>query len=84
MVGVGTSQIVLADWKLKFCSMLGWDANSWGYSYQGRLQHNKLTRKYGLGFERGSLVGVHLDMCNGTLEYYVNRKPLGKCFCPKH
>lgn len=80
MVGVGTCQVVPADWKLRFCSMLGWDAHSWGYSYKGRIQHNKMSRKYGLRFDLGSLIGIHLDMCAGTLEYYLNRKPLGKSY----
>lgn len=78
MVGVGTSKIVLSDWKFRFCSMLGIDSQSWGYSYHGNIQHNQLVRKYGSQFGLGSIVGVHLDMCNGTLEYYVNRKPMGK------
>ncbi|XP_018561214.1 SPRY domain-containing SOCS box protein 3 isoform X2 [Anoplophora glabripennis] len=80
MVGVGTSKIVLSDWKFRFCSMLGIDSQSWGYSYHGNIQHNQLVRKYASQFGLGSIVGVHLDMCNGTLEYYVNRKPMGIAF----
>ncbi|KAG5890770.1 hypothetical protein JTB14_016507 [Gonioctena quinquepunctata] len=41
MVGVGTSKIELSDWKFRFCSMLGIDSQSWGYSYHGNIQHNK-------------------------------------------
>ncbi|KAJ8959069.1 hypothetical protein NQ318_022325 [Aromia moschata] len=80
MVGIGTSKIVVSDWSYRFCSMLGIDSQSWGYSYHGKIQHNKFVRKYGSQFGQGSIVGVHLDMCSGTLEYYVNRKPLGIAF----
>ncbi|CAG9812422.1 unnamed protein product [Phaedon cochleariae] len=80
MVGVGTSKIDLSDWKFRFCSMLGIDSQSWGYSYHGNIQHNKLVRKYGSQFGLGSIVGLHLDMCKGTLEYHVNRKPMGIAF----
>lgn len=80
MVGVGTSKVVPAEWKLRFCSMLGFDGESWGYSYMGKIQHGKLSCNYGSRFSVGSLIGVHLDMCAGTLEYYLNRKPLGVAF----
>ncbi|KAF5270617.1 hypothetical protein FQA39_LY01355 [Lamprigera yunnana] len=80
MIGVGTSSMRLSDWKLHFCSVLGGNEDSWGYSYTGRIQHNQLSYSYGSTFTIGSLVGVHLDMCNGTLEYYLNRRPLGIAF----
>lgn len=78
MIGVGTSKVILEDWQFKFCSLLGIDSESWGYSYHGSIQHNKLRRKYGIPFGLGSIIGVHLDMCNGTLEYFLNRISLGK------
>ncbi|KAF5272613.1 hypothetical protein FQR65_LT17313 [Abscondita terminalis] len=80
MIGVGTSNLTMSDWKLKFCSMLGYNMESWGYSYTGKIQHNKLKCSYGPHFSIGSLIGVYLNMCNGTLEYYLNRKPLGIAF----
>ncbi|EFA08917.1 SPRY domain-containing SOCS box protein 3 [Tribolium castaneum] len=80
MVGVGTSEITLADWRYRFFSLLGFDKESWGYSYNGLVQHDNVTRCYGSKFGLGSLIGVHLDMYNGTLEYYFNRKPLGVAF----
>ncbi|KAK9887998.1 hypothetical protein WA026_000285 [Henosepilachna vigintioctopunctata] len=78
MVGVGTDKI--SNCTYSFCSMLGIDDHSYGYSYNGIIQHNKLTRKYGKRFSIGCLVGVHLDMYSGKLEYYLNRKPLGIAF----
>ncbi|CAG9857061.1 unnamed protein product [Phyllotreta striolata] len=80
MVGVGTPNVDLHRCKLKFCSLLGLDSESWGYSYHGNVQHKGLTHLYGDKFGIGSIVGVHLDMCRGTLEYYLNRKPLGIAF----
>ncbi|KAJ8983988.1 hypothetical protein NQ317_008693 [Molorchus minor] len=80
MVGVGTSRIPSSNWTFRFCSMLGIDSHSWGYSYHGMIQHDKLIKRYGTQFGLGSMVGVHLDMCKGTLEYYVNRKPMGIAF----
>nr|CAH7723015.1 unnamed protein product [Callosobruchus chinensis] len=80
MVGVGTSDVILNNWKYKACSMLGIDSNSWGYSYRGIIQHNNARKRYGSKFGFGSIIGVHLNMCNGTLEYYLNKKPLGIAF----
>jgi hypothetical protein len=36
---------------------------------------------YGPPYGRGSIIGVHLDMWKGTLQFYLNRKPLGKLDC---
>ncbi|CAG9773840.1 unnamed protein product [Ceutorhynchus assimilis] len=80
MIGVGTSKMTSEDCRFQFCSLLGKSAESWGYSYQGYIQHNNLKRKYGSEYGLGSIIGVHLDMCQGTLEYYFNRKPLGIAF----
>lgn len=77
MIGVGTSGLNFLDWRDEFCSLLGIDSHSWGYSYHGNIQHDNLVRKYGSPFGMGSIIGLHLDMCSGTLEYYLNRKPLG-------
>lgn len=32
---------------------------------------------YGRPYGLGSIIGVHLDMWKGTLQFYLNRKPLG-------
>lgn len=80
MIGIGTPDINLNYWKLRYGSMLGADEHSWGYSYHGRLHHKGETQLYGSKFDMGSIIGVHLDMFTGTLEYYLNRKPLGVAF----
>lgn len=78
MIGIGTTDMVITDEKLKFCSLLGLNSQSWGYSYSGLIQHQKMRRSYGYRFDKGSIIGVYLDMCQGTLQYYLNRRPLGK------
>lgn len=82
MIGIGTKEGFqnFTNYRFRFCSMLGLDNQTWGYSYHGKIQHDKLTRIYGEGFGLSSKVGVHLDMCTGKLEYYLNRKPLGIAF----
>ncbi|XP_044759659.1 SPRY domain-containing SOCS box protein 3 isoform X2 [Coccinella septempunctata] len=82
MIGVGTKEGLqnFTNYRFRFCSMLGLDDQTWGYSYHGKIQHDKLTRIYGESFGLSSRIGVHLDMCSGKLEYYINRKPLGVAF----
>ncbi|XP_060521315.1 SPRY domain-containing SOCS box protein 3 isoform X2 [Cylas formicarius] len=80
MLGVGTEQANLTNGKFKFCSLLGLDKHSWGYSYHGYIQHNKLKRQYSRKFDKDRIIGMHLDMCKGTLEYYLDRRPLGIAF----
>lgn len=78
MVGVVNSKIAFDDTKNKYCTVLGLDSNSWGYSYHGYVQYNQLRATYGCKYGLGTLIGVHLDMYRGTLQYYFNRKSLGK------
>lgn len=78
MVGVGTQKADLTSTTESFCSLLGRDAESWGYSYRGYLQHNGQTKEYTACFKQGSLVGVYLDTWKGTLQFFLDRKPLGE------
>ncbi|KAI4500826.1 hypothetical protein M0802_004037 [Mischocyttarus mexicanus] len=80
MVGVGTSKINLRDIRENFCSLLGRDEDSWGFSYKGYIQHAGERRVYTGRFTKGNVVGVHLDTWKGTLQFFVNRKPLGIAF----
>ncbi|CAK9822594.1 SPRY domain-containing SOCS box protein 3 [Anthophora retusa] len=77
MVGVGTSKVDLNGPRHSFCSFLGLDQESFGFSYLGYIQHAGKKYTYGSCFGNGSLVGVHLDTWKGTLEFFLNRKPLG-------
>lgn len=84
MVGVCTDKVDLETLQFKFCSLLGSDEESWGYSYRGYIQHKGKTQAYGPPYGRGSIVGVHLDMWKGTIQFYLNRKPLGIAFTSLH
>ncbi|CAL7949560.1 unnamed protein product [Xylocopa violacea] len=65
MVGVGTSKVDLNSANHDFCSFLGLDRESFGFSYQGYIQHNGQNRCYSKCFGQGTLVGVHLDTWRG-------------------
>ena len=80
MIGIGTAAVDLNKYKSQFCSIIGKDANSWGISYFGTLHHNGKTKEYTNKFERGSVIGCHLDMWKGTLSFYKDGEPLGVAF----
>lgn len=77
MIGVGTAGVDLNSHHNEFCSMLGIDGDSWGFSYDGRVQHNGQKKNYCGRYGQGAIVGVHLDMWHGTLTFYKNRRHLG-------
>lgn len=77
MIGVGTAEVDLQKSGTIFCSLLGSDNESWGLSYTGVFHHNGKSQRFSQCFGQGSIIGVHLDMWNGTLSYYKNRRPLG-------
>jgi len=80
MIGIGTDKVDLDAYKFDFVSLLGKDDQSWGYSYRGLAQHNSHFKYYGKTFSRGCIIGTYLDLERGTLEFYLNRRPLGKAF----
>ncbi|XP_066998112.1 SPRY domain-containing SOCS box protein 3 isoform X2 [Anabrus simplex] len=80
MVGVGTSKINLREPEVRFCSFLGSDEESWGFSYRGSIQHSGTYERYGPPFVQGSIVGIFLDMFRGTITFYLNRQSLGIAF----
>nr|XP_053646039.1 SPRY domain-containing SOCS box protein 3-like [Cherax quadricarinatus]XP_053646040.1 SPRY domain-containing SOCS box protein 3-like [Cherax quadricarinatus]XP_053646041.1 SPRY domain-containing SOCS box protein 3-like [Cherax quadricarinatus]XP_053646042.1 SPRY domain-containing SOCS box protein 3-like [Cherax quadricarinatus] len=80
MVGVCTPKCDLKHGIHRFCSLLGRDEESWGYSYTGTIRHAAKFRQYGPRWGKGSIVGIHLDSWRGTLEFFLNRKPLGIAF----
>jgi len=80
MVGVGTKKVQLDKSAYQFCSLLGSDKESWGFSYTGKLQHNGKSEWYGPPYGKGSIIGIYLDMWKGTLEFFLNRRPLGVAF----
>ncbi|CAG4959291.1 unnamed protein product [Parnassius apollo] len=79
MVGIGTSKVNMPESQYKFTSLLGQDAESYGLSYMGPVKHNAMEMRGSPGFCRGTIIGVRLDMWQGTLEFYLNREPQGIC-----
>ncbi|CAG7834217.1 unnamed protein product [Allacma fusca] len=80
MIGVGTDQIDLNGYSHSFVSLIGMDKHGWGLSYSGDIHHAGKSQKYSERFGQYAVIGVHLDMWAGTLEFYLNRKPLGIAF----
>ncbi|XP_025196145.1 SPRY domain-containing SOCS box protein 3-like [Melanaphis sacchari] len=81
IVGVGTKDFDLESSKNEFTSLIGSDKKSWGYSYKGVKHHDGETLIYGQKYDQGdALIGVRLDMSRGTLEFFLNRVPLGVAF----
>uniref|UniRef100_A0A8C2DA61 SPRY domain-containing SOCS box protein 3 n=1 Tax=Cyprinus carpio TaxID=7962 RepID=A0A8C2DA61_CYPCA len=77
MVGIGTSEVNLDQFKHSFCSLLGTDEDSWGLSYTGHLHHKGSKVNFSSRFGQGSIIGVHLDFWHGTLSFYKNRRCIG-------
>lgn len=78
MIGVGTEKVDLHKFSHSFVHFLGYDNESWGLSYSGDIHHGGNVRSYTKPFSQGTYVGVHVDLWTGTLEFYINRKPIGK------
>ena len=77
MIGVGTKDVDLNRYKSQFCSMLGRDSDSWGLSYFGTFQNGGKTKDFTDKFERGTVIGIHLDMWKGTLSFFRDGDLLG-------
>uniref|UniRef100_A0A182NDG9 B30.2/SPRY domain-containing protein n=1 Tax=Anopheles dirus TaxID=7168 RepID=A0A182NDG9_9DIPT len=80
MFGIGTDKVDMLRHQFSFSSVLGIDDQSWGYSYRGLAQHNGQLKYYGKKFSRGRIVGIYVDMFRGTLEYFLNRRSLGRAY----
>ncbi|XP_072949615.1 SPRY domain-containing SOCS box protein 3-like isoform X2 [Epargyreus clarus] len=80
IIGMGTSKLDITSARFLFTSLLGKNGESYGLSYTGVLRHNDQEVPESVGFCRGTIVGVRVDMWRGTLEYYLNRQPQGISF----
>lgn len=80
MVGIGTGNVDLEKYTHTFVSFLGLDNESYGLSYSGSIHHNGEFKPYAQTFGKGDRIGVHVNLWSGTLEYYLNSKPLGVAF----
>uniref|UniRef100_A0AAG5DSG8 B30.2/SPRY domain-containing protein n=2 Tax=Anopheles atroparvus TaxID=41427 RepID=A0AAG5DSG8_ANOAO len=80
MFGIGTDKVDLRRHRFAFASVLGLDDQSWGYSYRGLAQHNGQLKYYGKKFSQGRIIGIYVDMHRGTIEYFLNRRSLGRAY----
>lgn len=80
MFGIGSDKVDLTQFKFHFVSALGTNAQSWGFSYSGKIHHNGVHLKYGQKFSQGCIVGVLLDRMRGQLEFFLNRRSLGVAY----
>lgn len=80
MVGIGTDKVDIDSHHYEYSSFLGKDDQSWGFSYRGLVQHNQRVKYYGQKYSKGVIVGVHLDLDRGTIEFFLNRRPQGKAY----
>lgn len=80
MIGIGTDNVNIESHSYKFSSFLGLDDQTWGFSYRGLAQHQGRLKYYGRKFSRGCIIGVHLDLERGCLEFSINRKSLGVAY----
>ncbi len=75
MVGLGSPDVDLNAHLTQFVSLLGIDNQSWGISYKGFLQHDgqQITSPE-CRFSRGDIIGCLLDLWNGKLTFFINRR----------
>uniref|UniRef100_A0A1B0B1S1 B30.2/SPRY domain-containing protein n=1 Tax=Glossina palpalis gambiensis TaxID=67801 RepID=A0A1B0B1S1_9MUSC len=80
MVGIGTECVDLNQFPFHFASALGANASSWGFSYEGKIQHAAVRLPYGQKFSQGCIVGIYLDRSCGYLEFFLNRRSMGVAY----
>lgn len=80
MVGVCTKEAALETKNYEFVNLLGKDDESWGLSYKGTVWHSGQSWQYCEPFYDSTVIGILLDMDEGTLTFYKNGKSLGIAF----
>lgn len=60
MVGIGTSEVNLDQFRHSFCSMLGTDEDSWGLSYTGEVRGHVTLNRFTLLWNRIIVDFTHL------------------------
>ncbi|XP_068115556.1 SPRY domain-containing SOCS box protein 3-like [Hyperolius riggenbachi] len=85
MVGVGTGRAALHAGNFQYVNLLGMDSQSWGLSYKGAVWHGSTSRRYTEPFyDKGTVIGVLLNMEEGTLTFFKDRQSLGVAFSGLH
>jgi SPRY domain-containing SOCS box protein 3 len=73
MIGVCTKQAQLHAGNYNYVNLIGKDATGWGLSYKGTFWHNGVSRQFCPPFfEASTVIGVHLNLYEGTLSFYIN------------
>ncbi|XP_078062942.1 SPRY domain-containing SOCS box protein 3 isoform X2 [Mustelus asterias] len=81
MVGAGTKQACLHLGNYTFVNLLGMDSESWGLSYRGTIWHGGLSKRYTEPFyDEATIIGVDLNLYEGTMAFYKNGHNLGVAF----
>ncbi|XP_043561443.1 SPRY domain-containing SOCS box protein 3 isoform X2 [Chiloscyllium plagiosum] len=81
MVGAGTRHAHLHLGNYTFINMLGMDSESWGLSHKGITWHDGHSRQYTEPFyEKATIIGVDLNLYDGTMTFYKNGCNLGVAF----
>lgn len=80
MVGVCTKEASLETEDYEFVNLLGKDDESWGLSYKGTIWHDGQSGHYCEPFYDSTVIGILLDMDEGTLSFYKNGESLGIAF----
>ncbi len=70
----------IANGSASLSQYLGQNANGWSYYSDGQKYNNASGTAYGSSFTTNDIIGVALDMDNGTLVFYKNNSSQGTAF----
>lgn len=76
----GYSMFGIAEASTSLSAQLGSDAASYGYYTYNGQKYNSGAQAYTTTPNTGDVVGIALDLDNGTLEFYVNGESRGEAF----
>jgi hypothetical protein len=77
---VTSSSIGIANSSHTITTECGSTANSWGYLQDARKYNSGSASSYGVSYTTGDVIGVALDMDNGTLAFYKNNASQGTAY----
>jgi hypothetical protein len=75
MIGVSDKSVLT-----NINNQLSTSAYGWGFSGDGKLYNNSISKPYGKGFVKNDIVGVYLDLEEKTLQFFVNRRCIGVAY----
>jgi SPRY domain-containing SOCS box protein 3 len=81
MFGIGTESIRLHYENYDYVNLIGKDDKSWGLCHIGTIHHNNIKKEFCEPFfDKDSTIGMLIDLYQGTLHYFLNKKYLGIAF----